>query len=409
MLPDENQLIGDEPTFSEDDNPAEPASTMDEHALEEARRAMTRRLGPDERAAAAQIADALGEQEYGPRRLIESVIRISGVPFAWRLLRETVRIQLDGGMMVQNEDRQRTIGGVFFYLARGRMSREARYLAFPSRAKKAKERKKKQQQRPCSRGRPQANSRPVVVVPALPWEERLAILEPLLEEQGELSTVKITLIGRPGRIEKRKDLIVTTMTHVVKTTSWPKGLPLPPATPTLYTVYIGSKQWNKVDEAIGNPDDALIIEGTCAYDAEVGGIAVFATNVTTKALEVDKREKQRQTAPPEEGDGQAQAAAPPAAAKLATAKPAAPRPAARATAAPATPAPVLASNVPIPANAPPAAAQKLRELHAAAELYRQKIATIESKPDNQQFGLDMTHKLLRTVEEQIKALEQKYA
>lgn len=385
--------------FSEDESTAELASTMDEHALEEARRAMARKLGVDERAAAAQIADALGEQEYGPRRLIESVIRIAGVPFALRLLDETVRIQLDGGMKVQNEDRQRTIGGVFFYLARGRMSREARSLAFPSRAKKAKERKKKQQ-RPGSRGRPQANSRPAPT-PALPWEERLAILEPLLEEQGELSSVKITLIGRPGRIEKRKDLIVTTMTHVVKTTSWPKGLPLPPATPTLYTVYIGSKQWNKVDEAIADADDALIIEGTCAYDAEVGGMAVFATNITTKALEVAKREKQRQAAPAEEDDGQVQAAAP--AAKPAPARPA-PRPAAPA---PAIPSPAL-TNVAIPAGAPPEAAKKLRELHAAAELYRQKIATIESKPGNQQFGLDMTQKLLRSVEEQIKALEQKY-
>jgi hypothetical protein len=152
-------------------------------------------------------------------------------------------------------------------------------------------------------------------------------------------------------------------------------------------VYIGAKQWAKVADSIANPEDALIIEGMCAFDKELGAVAVFATSCTTKLLEANKRDRQRAAAGGTDGDESAPA--PPRAAAPATPRPAAPP-------------------VNIPTNAPAEVAQKLRELHTAAYLYGQKIATIESKPGNQQFGLDMTQKLLKNVEDQIKALEAKY-
>lgn len=52
------------------------------------------------------------------------------------------------------------------------------------------------------------------------------------------------------------------------------------------------KQWNKVKEAIANPEDMLIVEGWQAYDDQLKGIAVWAINVTTKALQRQKREAQ---------------------------------------------------------------------------------------------------------------------
>lgn len=354
------------------------------------RRPPRRVITPEVKAAAAQLADQLGETEWGPRKLIEAVVDLCGVDFAQQLLEESLRIEADGGMMVVNEERKRTIGGIFFYLARGRMPVETRKIVFPPHNLKAKKKKK-----------PGMSS--------LKWAERAAVLNPLLEEKGVATTVKIVLIGRPGRIDKRKDLTITTMSHVNRPTTLPKGVPMPPSSPTVYTVYIGAKQWNKVADAITNPDDALIIEGTCAFDKEIGAVAVFASSVTTKALEAQKRERQKAAAVGTSEDGTPvelpDGAEAPAAPKPAVAKPArAPKPAAPA------PLPVTAAvNVPIPANAPPDVAQKLRELHTAADLYRQKIATIESKPGNQQFGLDMTQKLLKNVEDQIKTLEAKYA
>jgi hypothetical protein len=77
-----------------------------------------------------------------------------------------------------------------------------------------------------------------------------------------------------------------------KTPSLPKGLPAPPNSPTSYTVYIAPKQWTKVAEAIRDPEDALILEGFPAYDPALEGIAVFATNLTTKKLQQAQREAQ---------------------------------------------------------------------------------------------------------------------
>ena len=45
----------------------------------------------------------------------------------------------------------------------------------------------------------------------------------------------------------------------------------------------------QVAESISNPDDALIVEGWCAYDPELEGIAVWASNVTTKKLQQQKK------------------------------------------------------------------------------------------------------------------------
>jgi hypothetical protein len=76
-----------------------------------------------------------------------------------------------------------------------------------------------------------------------------------------------------------------------KTPPLPKGMPKPPETPTLYVVYIAHKQWRKVAEAIQKPEDVLIIEGFPTYDPELKGLAVFATNVTTKLLQAAKRQE----------------------------------------------------------------------------------------------------------------------
>jgi hypothetical protein len=72
--------------------------------------------------------------------------------------------------------------------------------------------------------------------------------------------------------------------------SLPRGLPTPPSTPTNYVVYIAAKQWRKVAEAIGDPEDVLIIEGFPQLDPETSSIAVFATNTTTKKLQMAQRQ-----------------------------------------------------------------------------------------------------------------------
>jgi hypothetical protein len=270
---------------------------------------------------------------------------------------------------------------VFFYLARHRVSDEHHALIFPN----------------YKRRKPGEEARPLPTpLPAFIWEDRAALIHPLLQEPGEITAVKVSLMGRPGKIEERKDLVIVAMSHAIKSPTLPKGVPTPPADPTIYTIYVASKQWKRVEEAITDPEDALIVEGTAAFDPEINGIAVFAMNVTTKLLEGKRRQQQKEAA-------------------TQTTETVAPRP-------PVQSKPVKSriAEVPIAHPAQPVVhndhsgmplkvAQKLNELYASASVYRQKIANLESKPANQQFGMDMTRKLLKNVEEEINSLEKKYA
>ncbi|MBI5668235.1 MAG: hypothetical protein HZC41_09535 [Chloroflexi bacterium] len=326
-----------------------------------------------------ELAAQLGETDEQPIQLLTAVVENCGVDFARQLLKETQEIEAQGGMMVKSGQRRRTTGGVFFYLARGRVSHRLRTKIFGV----------QQSDKP--------KPPPPPPVPAFNWKERVALIQPLLAESGEISTVKITLIGRPGKIETRKDLVITTMTHVAKSPTLPKGVPMPPPTPTLYTVYIAAKQWRRVEDAAQDPDDTLIIEGTASYDPDIQGIAVFAMSVTSKKLEQKKREGQK-AAPPATASERADAPPPFTPRSSLPLEPLPPPP----------PEPVPEPQILLP-NAPPEVNQKLAELYAAASLYRQKVATLASKPAGQQFGLEMTQKLLKNTEAEIAAIEQRYA
>ncbi len=119
----------------------------------------------------------------------------------------------------------------------------------------------------------------------------MAALEDMGDEKGQATTVKLTLIGRPGRVIDRGTCIVTTMQES-RVPSLPKGLPTPEPTPTTYTVYIATRQWRKVAEAIADPDDTLILEGFPQLDAQTKSIAVFVSNATTKKLQMAQKEQQ---------------------------------------------------------------------------------------------------------------------
>jgi hypothetical protein len=317
----------------------------------------------DSKRVAAEIAEALGEKQHGPRKLVRGVVEQCGVDFAREILRDTETVMAAGGMLTAAADRLRTKGGVFFYLARGRMTTEQRQAVFPPRTVR-------------NRRKDQPDQSTFLV---FNWDARQSVLAPLLAHPGEVRSVKITLIGRPGQIETRQDLIITTMSHSAGSPTLPRGVPAPPETPTLYTVYIGSKQWQKIASALDDPEDMLIIEGLCAFDPELQAVAVYANRVTSKATEATKR-------PAAKADNGI-AEKPPA-----PAAPPAPEPAAP----------------PIPDNVPAKIATKLRELRAAADLYRQKIAKLEAQPQDQRFGLEMTQKLLKNVEDEISALEKQY-
>jgi hypothetical protein len=132
------------------------------------------------------------------------------------------------------------------------------------------------------------------VPPAAPfrWEDRMAVFAQIGNEKGSAS-VKMTVIGRPGKIVDKGSCVLTVV-QSSKVPALPKGLPTPSQASTTYIVYIASKQWKKVAEAIQDPEDLLIVEGFPQLESQTGSIAVFVSNATTRNLQ--KAQKQAQQA-----------------------------------------------------------------------------------------------------------------
>jgi hypothetical protein len=229
---------------------------------------------------AAGVAQQLNETDPAAIGQIVRIVECLGAKAVRAFLRETLEIEAQGGIMLSDGSRRRTPGGAFFYLVKGRISRRDRAAIWPHLAGPAGQ--KKQKAEPPS------------------WEECLDLVSEATTEKGEATTVKITLIGRPGRIVEKSDLVLTTM-QGTKPPTLPKGLPAPPAEPTTYLVYIARKQWVKVAEAIQAPDDRLIVEGYPVFERRLGAMVVLTTNVTTKNLQAPRSggqaAKREQSAP----------------------------------------------------------------------------------------------------------------
>ena len=110
--------------------------------------------------------------------------------------------------------------------------------------------------------------------------------------------MKLTLIGPPGRVIEKGELVITSF-ESSKISTLPKGLPQPPSEPTTYVIYIARKQWNKVKDSLNqHPDDKLIVEGYPVFDRRIGQtgtITLYALSTTTKLLEQGRREQQKTT------------------------------------------------------------------------------------------------------------------
>ncbi len=84
----------------------------------------------------AEIAGLLGEKLPTPKEHIRRLVILRGVDYARKLWEETLAIEENGGMMLPDNTRRRTVGGVYFHLARIQLSPEHRALVFPSQWKK---------------------------------------------------------------------------------------------------------------------------------------------------------------------------------------------------------------------------------------------------------------------------------
>jgi hypothetical protein len=344
------------------------------------------------RAIAHEIAQALTETDPVPLLQIGNIVELAGEEFARGLLQETLEIEAKGGLLVHDTTRRRTLGGVYFFLAKGKLPVEIRSKIFPNLTIKG----------------PDAT---------LEWDERLEPVQALLATEkigADIRNMVIQITGRVTELRVMEDTVLFKMIHSHEEGSYPRGVPHPPmGEPTTYMVYVGIKHWEKVKPIIEDPREILIIEGSCFLDKATGTIAVFPNYITTKEMrkkenrqligtvheelpkpvpsarpaDKDKRKDTKGASKPMGGK------LPPKSNNIAPARP------------PSGLVPPPVVHVILPAGVPADIAAKLQQLHQAAATLRERIVSMETK---NQPGVTMTRKLLENTQKQIDAIERQY-
>jgi len=238
-----------------------------------------RPLTPEERALAAGIAEGLREWATGARRRIGQIVRTVGAARAEVLFTQAQAVEAAGGLRTDDGSRRRTPGGVFFHLVRVGVT-DAERLAIWGRVV-------------GGGSEAAAGSVPPRPAPPLlePWDAVAvaAVAALTVAEMGGATSVKITVVGRPGKVVER-DAVVAVAVVSTGVPSLPKGLPTPAAARTRYIVLIPRKQWAKAAAALTDPNDVLIAEGYPALEERfAGAITVYATRVTTKRLQAAQK------------------------------------------------------------------------------------------------------------------------
>ncbi len=237
---------------------------------------------------AGEIAAQLGETEIEARRQIVRALRVIGEERSRAFVAQALAVEAAGGMLLKSGGRRHTPGGLFFRLMRDELmadaeGRQAAYRIF-----------RPQGSGRTGQGGPKApKSKPPLV--AYEWAAFSADAAEAMSGVGEATTVKLTVIGRPGKIVERNDVVLVAM-RSEKAPSLPKGVPAPPSPQTDYMVLVGMKQWRKVAEALAaDPNDKLLIEGYPTVQPEFAGITVYATSATTTGIQAGKRAAQTVT------------------------------------------------------------------------------------------------------------------
>jgi hypothetical protein len=245
---------------------------------------------------ATAIADQLGETVGGARATIRRAVRTLGPERTQAFVAQALEVEANGGLLIPDgsRSRKRTLGGIFFSLVRTQISDDEAMQI--NRAWRWQQWKQRQ---PATSKASAAPTPPPL--PPFVWDEADPIIAELTTNVGEASTVKVTVIGRPSQVVERQGVIILAL-RSTKPPTLPPSLPSLPVTPTNYMIFVQQKQWNKVREALQQPDDALIVEGYPVHEPRFAGITVYATHVTTKTLQAATR-KEQAAAPVSQGEG----------------------------------------------------------------------------------------------------------
>ena len=226
-----------------------------------------------------KIADVLQEPNIP---LLRQVLRTLGQDRCTAILTETLQCENDGGMLTNDGTRRRTPGGIFFHFVRQQATPQERRRLFP-RPTPQQSTKPSQPQRPDQ-------------APVMTWADVQTIIQTLTTHPaGEVRSMKLTLIGRPGKVETRGQAVVFRM-QGKPPGALPRGLPpVPTQAPLTWNVMVALRQWTRVKDSLAaNQDDQLIIEG---YPVMQGSQPVLmAQSCTSVALQRERKQTQQQQA-----------------------------------------------------------------------------------------------------------------
>jgi len=309
---------------------------------------------------AVQFGDALGETTVKPIEQIGQLIEKCGLDFVEKIMAETEATEAAGGLLTHDRKRRRSKGGVFFYLAKGRMDATLRGEIFPNFGK---------------------SGDGTIAPPGIEWGDRIAPMRALRDGAGQISGLTVTLSGRPGKLHIDGSSVMTVIEQrQVKAPPYPKGVPHFDTIDgvTAYYVFMSLRHWKRVEKALEDESDLLVIEGSAVYDAQLEGITILSTSVSTKKLDYQKRKAKSQA---ERKAGQQPATAP------------------------SEQEGASADQLDL-TGLPPEVGEKLQQLHSAATKLRLKLAAMEES--GQQSGRKMTRQLLDQTEKQIANLQRQY-
>jgi len=234
------------------------------------------------RAAIDEIAAQFGETEDEPKRLIKRALRTLGEERVRAFVAQALEVEAAGGLLLPDGSRRRTPGGVLFHLMRTGIDKKTSRKIFWSHTTP---------QGQGAQGSAQGVDTDATATEATPfdWAAFAAAAAEAMNGAGEASTVKLTLIGKPGTVVERGDVALVAL-RSEKAPSLPKGVPAPAAPQTDYMALVGMKQWRKVAEALAvDPADKVIIEGYPTVRPDFVGITVHATSATTTGIQTAKR------------------------------------------------------------------------------------------------------------------------
>lgn len=122
-------------------------------------------------------------------------------------------------------------------------------------------------------------------------------LKALPPEQGEVSSVTIRLVGRPGPVEYRQSQVTVRMLYLPPSET-PDDITALPVTPTRFTIQLSPSQWDKVKADAVEPEAKLVVEGFCTYGKENAGIIVHAEKVSVQKAEAKAPDAPKTETPP---------------------------------------------------------------------------------------------------------------